>query len=146
MAPPKGKVYNIFGEGGRPPIWTTEIIEKEAEELVKWLQLPSSYWFEQFAIDRGYPSKYLHEWAAKNDKFRGAYELARDWQKSKLVCGSLLKKFNAGTAHLVLSSSYGMHLKEETAISGSTDNPLSIVMSQVTNNSKDLIDEEKQGD
>jgi hypothetical protein len=98
---------------GRPPTWTSSIIEREAEEFLKWLKLPSSLYFEEFAVERGYPAKYLSEFSQKNEKFREALEYAHSWQKCKLLRGSLLKKLDGSTARLLLS---GYGVREEQVI------------------------------
>ena len=69
MAAPKG---NKFAYGnpntGRPATWTKEIIEKEAELLMKWCRKESSLILRKFACLRGYTHAYIYKWSDPNDK------------------------------------------------------------------------------
>ena len=75
MAPPKKHLpYPGCETGGRPCLWDDEKIEIEARAFWDWLHLPTSFWFEQFAVERGYPHSYITVFAKRNDKFRDVYE------------------------------------------------------------------------
>jgi hypothetical protein len=113
MAPPKGFVCNIFGEGGRPKKWTDEEIEKEADALIEWVQNPTSVYFKQFCLDRGYAAQRMTEWKETNHKFAEAYQFATSWQEIKLVQGGLGNKFNSKICGLLLAQ-YG--IKAEASI------------------------------
>jgi len=141
MPAPKGhKPYKGCEKGGRPREWTDDRIEKEAEEFLKWLQLPSSCWFEQFAIDRGYPDYYLVEFSKRNKKFQSVYEYAKSWQKAKLVQGGLRSEYNSNICKLVLFNTVGWTDKQQ--IAGDPSQPLEFLIKGIDGSSKDLVDDD----
>jgi len=143
MPAPKGHPpYPGCERGGRPREWTDDLIEKEAEAFWDWLQLRTSFWFEQFAIERGYPDSYLITFSKRNKKFRSVYEFAKSWQKSRLVQGGLLNKFNSNITKLVLFNTCGWSDKQQ--ISGDATNPLAFLLSSVDGNSKDLVQDDSE--
>jgi len=141
MPAPKGhEPYNKNGEGGRPLRYTKEFIEAEADALEEWLEKGKFLWFEKFAYERGYPDSKLSIWAKENDRFRDAYHMALTKQKSMLVEGSLAKKMNYNMAQLLLGHYWAMVPKQENKISGDAKDPLSVIMTVVNDDSRDLID------
>jgi len=140
MPAPKGHPpYNTWVKNlGRPREWTDERIEKEADAFWEWLQLPTSFWFSQFATERGYPDKYIVDFAKRNENFRSVYEYAQTWQKNRLVMGGLLNKFNSNMTKLVLFNTCGWKDKQE--LSGDSENPLSCILEKVNGSSKELIE------
>lgn len=144
MPAPKGHLpYNKFKEGGRPREWTDERIEFEAEEFWNWLQLPTSFWFEQFSSLRGYPHSYITEFAKRNERFRDVYEYAQSWQKSRLVMGGLLSKLNSSIVKLVLSNTIGWSDKQQ--IDGDAVNPLAFILKNIDGTSKELVNGNDKG-
>jgi len=142
MAPPKGhKPYPGCETGGRPREWTDERIEVEAEAFWDWLHLSNSFWFEQFAIERGYPDKYIVEFAKKNDKFRSVYEYAQSWQKSRLIMGGLASKLNSSIVKLVLGNTIGWSDRQQ--VSGDGVNPLAFILQNIDGGSKELVNEQE---
>lgn len=140
MAPPKGHApYNKAGEGGRPKKYTQEFIEAEADAFLKWMQQKDSLWFEDFAIQRGYSPDYLSEWAKENPRFEEVYKRSRFWQKSLLIRGGLLSKFNSNITKLVLANTVGWTDKVESKVSGDASNPLAFLLQQADGKTKDLI-------
>lgn len=107
MACPKGFVCNLYGAGGRPKVWTDELIEQEADALIEWLQQPTSVYFKQFCLERGYPAQKMSMWKETNQKFREAYDMAQAWQEIKLVQGGLANKFNSKICGILLAQ-YGI--------------------------------------
>lgn len=146
MAAPKGhKPYNKTDKGfsgGRPREWTDDLIEKEAEAFWDWLHLPSSFWFESFAIEQGYPDYYLVEFSKRNERFRSVYEYAKSWQKSRLVMAGLLNKFNSNICKLVLFNTCGWSDRVESKISGDAVNPLAFILQNADGKTKELVDNE----
>ncbi len=139
--------YNKKGDkflGGRPREWTDELIEIEAEAFREWLGLKTSFWYEQFAIERGYPDSYLVLFSKRNESFRAVYEFAKSWQKSRLVMGGLLNKFNSNITKLVLFNTCGWSDKQETKLSGSAENPLEFIMKNIDGTSRGIVNEEQE--
>jgi len=143
MPAPQGhEPYPGSETGGRPIKYTKEFIEKEADELLGWLEKGKFVWFEKFAIERGYDPDYLSKWADENEKFFGAYKMAKAKQKILLIEGGLLKKFNFNMAQLLLGHHYGIFPKQETKVSGDALNPLACVLNLIDGQTKDLINDE----
>lgn len=80
---------------GRPPKYTTEIIEREAELLDEWVDRDDNLYFKEFSLERGYPSEYMSRWAKENERFHQAYTRAKDWQELKLLKGGLNRTYDA---------------------------------------------------
>jgi len=142
MPAPKGhEPYNKNGEGGRPKKYTDEFIEKEAEELEKWIKKPKSIWFGDFAFERGYDDNRMAEFAEMNERFSGALREARCWQKNLLTKGALTNKLNPGFTKFVMANTCGWTEKTESKISGDISNPLNFIINNVDGTSKDLVKE-----
>lgn len=145
MPAPKGHPpYEGCETGGRPKKYTTEFIESEAEALLAWLEKGKFIWFERFALERGYDPNLLSLWADENEKFSGAYEMAKARQKILLIEGGLIKKFNFNMAQLLLGHHYGIFPKQETKLSGSAENPLEFILKNVDGSSKELVDDKQE--
>lgn len=144
MGAPKGhEAYNKNNEGGRPVKFTPAFIEKEAEAFEEWMDDSKSLWYEDFANQRGYSPEYLSRWAKENERFNQVYERSQYWQKSLLIRGGLLSKFNASITKLVLANTTGWTDKQESKISGDAINPLSFILQNVDGTTKELVDEEE---
>ena len=116
MPAPKG---NKFAKGhgkGAPQRYTDSWIEQEAEEFMKWMQLPDSVFFKSFAVERGYHPNRLQEFANSNKVFSGVLELAKAWQESKLVNYGLFNRVNCGMAKFCLSNHHGYAEKNQVAV------------------------------
>jgi hypothetical protein len=143
MPAPKGhEPYNINGEGGRPKKYTKEFIEGEADAFEKWMKLKNSLWYEDFASERGYDPNLLSLWAKENQRFSGVYSKAQAWQKSLLIRGGLLNKFNASITKLVLANTVGWTDRVESKVSGDAHNPLAFILQNVNGTTKELISDE----
>jgi hypothetical protein len=143
MPAPKGhKPYPGSEKGGRPKKWTDDLIEKEADAFEQWMQLPDSIWYEDFALEREFHPDYLSEWAKTNEKFCRVYKKSQAWQKSKLLKGGLLNKYNAGFTKFVMGNTCGWY--EKTQISGDAANPLEFLLEKVDGRSKELVDDQSQ--
>lgn len=141
MPAPKGhEPYNKNGEGGVSKKYTPEYIEKEATAFLEWMSRPDSIWYESFAIERGYHPNRLSEWAKVNERFACVYELSQAWQKSRLITGGLLNKYNANITKLVLSNTIGWTDKQQ--VSGDASNPLACILENIDGSTKDLVNNE----
>ena len=146
MPAPKGhEPYNKNDEGGRPVKYTPEFIEAEAEAFEAWMNQPGSIYFKRFAVDRGYHSNRLVEFAEQNERFSVVYAKAKAWQECRLVEGGLTQEFNGTFCKFVMANVCGWTDKTETKLSGDAANPLAFVLQQVDGSSKDLIDGEDTG-
>lgn len=145
MPAPKGHPpYPGCEKGGRPPRFTTEFIEKLADELLEWLQEGKFVWFERFALNKKIKPSEMAEFARINEKFKSAYMQAKEHQQVVLFEGGLLKKFNSNMVQLILGNQYGIFEKKETVLSGDAANPLSFVLNKVDGDTKDFIIDESQ--
>ena len=140
MPAPKGHPpYPGCEKGGRPPEWTDERIEAEADAFLEWMKKPESCWYQEFCLERGYLPDYLHRWAKKNEKFKRVYELSQIWQHARLVNGGLNNKYNASITKLVLANTVGWTDKQQ--VSGDAENPLSVLLNKIDGSTKDLANE-----
>jgi len=140
MAAPKGHPpYPGCETGGRESPYTTEIIEKYADDLKEWLKDPMHVWFKDFALDNDFDPDYLSIWAKKNQKFSGAYKIAKQRQESRLVNGGLLNAFNSKIVSLLLSSCHGINEKKEEKHSFDTESKIPSWVSDASGESKDLV-------
>ena len=143
MPAPKGhKPYNTKNEGGRPVKYTKEFIEKEAEAFEAWMKQKTSIWYEDFALERGYDPNLLSIWAKENERFSGVYKISQAWQRSLLLRGGLLNKFNASITKLVLANTSGWTDKQQ--VSGDVANPLAFILNDIDGTTKELIDDEQE--
>lgn len=95
----KGNKY-AYGNptSGRPATWTDDIIEKEAALFVEWAQLETSVNWTEFGPRRGFCTKYLYEWAEKNEVFREASQLAKDMirdRRQSLALDKMIPRYAA---------------------------------------------------
>ena len=140
-APLGHEAYNKNGEGGRPRRFSVEQIETFAGELVEWTKNPSNIWFKDFCLDKDIEPDLMSEWAKENERFSGAYKLAKARQESRLVNGGLLEAYNGGIVKFVLANAHGWADKQESKVSGDPVNPLAFLMQKIDGTSKDLVNE-----
>lgn len=123
MPAPKGHppYRNAAGElpGGRPPYWTDERIEEEAEALEEWLKVKGNYYFYEFIYLRDLQEDYPSRWAKKNERFNKAYRKARIKQQLVIGKNALAKNFDSGFSKWFLQCNYKW--KEDTDSSGLED-------------------------
>lgn len=142
MVAPKGHVpYNEQGEGGRPRKYSTEEIEHFADDLVEWMQDESNFWFKDFCLERRIDPDFMAEWAKENQRFNGAYKLAKGLQESRIFKGSMLSTFNGNISKFALVNCHGWVDKNETKLSGDALSPLQFIFERADGGSKELIDE-----
>ena len=141
MPAPKGHPpYSGCENGGRPPKYTKDFIESEAEAFLEWMGQDDSIWYKDFALERGYLPDQLSEWAKVNEKFSRVYKQSQAWQQSKLVKGGLLSQYNAGFTKFVMSNTCGWSEKQQ--VSGDAVNPLAFLLQKADGQSKDLVNED----
>jgi len=84
--------------GGRPEEWTTERIEKEAEELINW-SLGDELVLETFGLYRNPPyiRAVMYELGNKNELFRDALMVAKERIRARRESGAYKGEYNAST-------------------------------------------------
>lgn len=127
--------------GGRPPKYTKEFIEKEAEALLKWIKDPKNIYLKRFAFERDYCSSRFTEFAKVNQKFALALKKAHEWQEIRLAEGGLSAEFNPGFTKFVLARTHGWTDKTEVKHTVADDAPEWLKGS--INSSKDLLKDGK---
>jgi hypothetical protein len=145
MPAPKGhanyaKAPNL---GGRPPKFSKEDIEKEAEYFYEWLQEPTSIFFKHFATIRGYCAQYLTKFAEKNERFREVYNYAKTVQETKLMMGGLFKKLDSGLVKFTMANHHGYSDKQ---IVISQTNELDSILKNLDGKSKEIVNESNKSD
>lgn len=142
MGAPKGhKPYKGGENGGRPPVQTDSFIEKEADALIEWIKNPKNLYFKKFALERGYHSQRLSEFAQKNKRFAECLEKAKEWQEIRLVEGGLSNTHNASITKFVLQNCHSWVDKQQSTISGDAANPLNFVLGNIDGTTKELVHE-----
>jgi hypothetical protein len=145
MPAPKGhKSYCKKGEGGRPVKYTERFIEKEAEAFQEWMDRPTSLWYKDFALERGYDPDLFSIWAKENEKFSGVYKRSQTWQQSKLVNGGLKNIYNANFTKFVMANTCNWADRQQSTLSGDSVNPLTFVLSSVDGMTKDLVIDDEE--
>lgn len=142
VAPVGHEAYNKNGEGGRPKKYTDEFIENEAIEFEKWMELPDSIYFKEFAFGRGYTSQLFSEWAQTNQRFSETFKKVREWQEFRVAKGTLKNEFNPSFAKFFMGNVCGWAEKIESKISGDAQNPLACIIEKISSKSKDEDGEE----
>lgn len=145
-APKKHKPYNTQGEGGRPRRYSTEDIERYADELLKWIKNESNFWVKDFCLERDIDPDFMAEWAKENQRFNGAYRLAKHFQESRIFKGSMLDQYNSAMSKFALTNNHGWTDKTETKLSGDAVSPLSFILKEVDGTSKELVNENDQSE
>jgi len=145
MAAPKGHPpYNKNGEGGRPPIYTKEIIEKYADQFEVWLEDPENFWFKDFAIKHKLRAKLFQEWSQVNQRFAEVLEQAKQKQEAKLFKGALTNSYNSGIVKFALNVHHSWVEKKETVHTNNPDNPVPEWIIKSEGTSKDLVSDDKE--
>ena len=140
MPAPKGHPpYPGCETGGRPRKYSTEDIERFADELIAWIKIESHFWIKDFCLERLIDPNYMHEWAKENEKFRCAYDLSKAYQESRIFKGAMTENFNTGMSKFALVNNHGWADKTEAKISGDAVNPLAFLLHKADGQSKNLV-------
>jgi len=107
MAAPKGNQYAKGHGKGRPKIWTDDVIENEAEELLKFIANDEGLYINSFCRKRGIDPDRLSEWARSNEVFAGAFKEAKMWQEEKFIQKSLTREWDGGFARYAMARTCG---------------------------------------
>ena len=145
MPAPKGHPpYPGCETGGRPPKYSTEDIERFADEFLQWMKNPQNFWIKDFCLERDIDPDYMADWAKQNEKFSGAYKIAKGFQESRIFKGSMMSAYNGGMAKFALMNCHGWSEKQDTKLSGDPVNPLACLLKEVNGTSKDLVNDESE--
>ncbi len=146
MAAPKGHpAYNKGRECGRPMKFTIEEIEGFAVEFLDWLDDENNFWMKNFCLEKRINPDCMHEWCELSENFRSAYLLAKHKQEAKTYIGGLIGKFNSNIVKLSLTNHHGWAERSETKISGDKENPLSCLLTSISGQTKELINDDAHG-
>lgn len=143
-APRFHEPYNENGEGGRPRRYSTKDIEKFADDLVVWMKNESHFWLKDFCLERDIDPDYMAEWAKENERFNGAYRLAKGLQESRIFQGSMQDTFNSSMSKFALMNCHGWADKSESKVSGDAANPLAFILNNIDGKTKDLVNGETE--
>jgi len=142
MPAPKGHSnYDVEHKAGRPRRYSTEDIERYAGELILWMKDDSHFWLKDFCLERDVDPDFMAEWASENERFNGAYRLAKSFQESRIFKGAMLNTFNSTMSKFALVNNHGWADKTETKVSGDAANPLAFLLRKADGESKDLVNE-----
>ena len=144
MPAPKGHKPFPGGEtGGLQKIHTIEFIDAEAEAFDEWMRKPDSIYIKSFALQRGYHPNRLAEFAKKSERFTGVYERAKQWQEEKLLLGGLKGEFVASFTKFAMANICGWRDQAQVQVSGSAENPLSVLLMKIDGRSKEVADDDE---
>ncbi len=130
--------------GGRPRKYSTEDVERFADELLIWIKDESKFWLKDFCLEKLIDPNYMHEWAKENDKFGCAYRVCKSIQESRIFKGSMKDVYNSGMSKFALANNHGWSEKQETKVSGDSTNPLTFILDVIDGKSKDLVDGQEE--
>ena len=130
--------------GGRPRKYSIGEIEAFADEFIAWMKIPTNIWFKDFCLDRNIDPDLMAEWAIENDKFNGAYRLAKHRQESRLLNGGLMNQYNSSIVKFVLANAHGWTEKQEAKVSGNAADTLPTWLAGALNKSMDLVNEDSK--
>lgn len=124
--------------GGRPPRFSKEQIEQEADYFFEWLQDPKNIFFKHFASTRGYASQFLSEFAERNERFAEVFEYAKSIQESRVMTYGLFKKLDSGLVKFLMINRHGYNKDQ---IVTSEDNEMGSTLTDIDGNSKDIVND-----
>lgn len=82
--------------------------------------------FESFAATIGVISETLREWADKHERFRAAYEYAKQLQRDKLIVHGMSGAYNPAFAKFIASTTHGMVEKSAVDVGNADDKPFEV--------------------
>lgn len=132
--------YDTEHKAGRPRKYSTEDIERFADELVAWMKNDNNnFWLKDFCLEKSIDPDFMSEWASENERFNGAYKIAKSFQESRIFKGSMLNTFNSTMSKFALTNNHGWVDKTEQKISGDVTHPLAFLMQKADGETKDLV-------
>ena len=127
--------------GGRPRMWTDDIVEHEARLLVEWAKKPDSLVLGRHYGERGYHYWHAMDWSRRNKEFEEAKKLALTLVGSRREEMALLGAIDASIVRKNLGlydpevKQYELDLKQKEAeISSQSSEMLSKIFESIENN------------
>ncbi len=110
MKVPKKALKKTQSTGGRPRIYTDEILESLARSLNEWVTQNSisgkQFLLGDWCFDVGFNPKYFKRYADQSEEFKDAYEWAKQWQEHKIAKGALHNTLNARFSQFFLGCNH----------------------------------------
>jgi hypothetical protein len=100
----------------RPKKYTTEYLNKLANDLMVFMENEKNYWLKDFCIANKFPSQDLSRFAKENKEFCEALKKAKDLQESKFVKMGLDKKNNPAFVIFALKNIANWRDKREDTV------------------------------
>lgn len=92
-------------------------IEKVGQQLLDWIyEDEKNYSLSKFAMKVGIPRQRFSEWAKRSEKFKYAYDMAKQKQENYIVDGALHQRLSANFAALMCKNFHGWVDKHETTV------------------------------
>jgi len=135
MAKAKPKPVQVdapINKGGRPPIWTDEAIEAEADFLLEWccnedaLVLATCYGMRKYSYQRA------EEWDASNKKFAEAKRIAKTIVGARREHGAIIGKLDSSIIKASMANydpEYRRLMIEVKSANSASNVPKSVVFS-----------------
>lgn len=102
---------------GRPPKYTTEVLDKLALSLVAWVKdcrrKDEFRLLSEWCFDNDFSPFYFKRYTEKNDNFKEAYEWAKVFQEHQVAKGGLSKKFDPRFSQFFLGCQHGWRSKDD---------------------------------
>lgn len=97
--------------------FSTKTIERVADQLIDWVYSNDrNYAISKFALEAGIHRQRFPEWAAKNEKFRHAYQMAKQKQEWYIFDGALHNRLSPNVAKFALINEHGWVDRTETTV------------------------------
>lgn len=101
----------------RKLIYTEEKLDELADSLMKWtekaLQKGEFKILKLWCLENKFSNKNFTRHAAKHERFREAYEYAKDYQEYIVASGALTKKLDSGFSQFFLQCCCGWKKEED---------------------------------
>ncbi len=133
----KNEVVATKKPNGRPIEWTEDKIEGYRLKLEEWMDNEDNYYFEDYLNQNNLHAQHLQIFSDRSSKFLETLTRARRTQESRIVHGTMSRKFDATFAKFLLANKAGW--KEKTELSGDSKNPLSFVLGAIDGQTKDIL-------
>ncbi len=96
--------------GGRPRIYTSDLLENLAKSLIDWVAQNSvsgnQFLLGDWCFSVGFNGKYFKRYADQNENFKEAYEWAKQWQEHRIAKGALNNTLNARFSQFFLGCNH----------------------------------------
>lgn len=98
---------------GRDKVYTPEKLEEIAGILEEWLERvirkKASFFWTDFAAEKGYTPESMSRWAKQSERFNEVYQRVRQYQKIRIAEEALKNNFNSNFSQFYLKA----HFRED---------------------------------